>query len=146
MRKTFIAMAAVAALGVSSTAMAAMHGGGGQGGGRVGGMSVHGGGGMSAMRAGPMHAGHMHAGLMRAGPSRLGAVQHGPGFKTAHVHRGPFIRRHHHHHRNAFFVGVGFAGPWYDYGYSSCWRLVPTAWGWRRVWVCDYPYGYGGWW
>jgi len=38
MRKTFIAMAAVAALGVSSTAMAAMHGGGGQGGGRVGGI------------------------------------------------------------------------------------------------------------
>jgi hypothetical protein len=136
MRKTFMAMAAVAALGVSSTAMAAMHGGPGR-------TSVHGGGGMSTMHAGPMHAGPMHAGPMHAGPGRLGAVGPGPRFKTAHVHSGPFIR-HHRHHRNAFFVGAGFAGPWYDYGYSSCWSLVPTAWGWRRVWVCDYPYG--GWW
>ncbi len=43
---------------------------------------------------------------------------------------------------------MGFAGPYYDYGYDSCWRIVPTYYGgWRRVWVCgDYPYGgyYGG--
>ena len=37
------------------------------------------------------------------------------------------------HHRGRFFVG--FAG--YDTG---CWRLRPTPWGWRRVWVCGYPY------
>jgi hypothetical protein len=39
---------------------------------------------------------------------------------------------HHHHFRNAFFFGVGFAGPYYD----SCW--VWTAWGWQ--YVCGYPY------
>src|SRR5713101_2224200 len=56
---------------------------------------------------------------------------------------------HHRHHRhNRFFFGAGFAGPYYDYGYDSCWRIVPTYYGgWQRVWVCgDYPYGgyYGG--
>ena len=50
--------------------------------------------------------------------------------------------RHHHRH-DRFFFGAGFAGPYYDdYGYDSCWRIVPTYYGgWRRVWVCgDYPY------
>jgi hypothetical protein len=23
----------------------------------------------------------------------------------------------------------------------SCWRWVPTYWGWQRVWVCGNPYG-----
>jgi hypothetical protein len=50
-------------------------------------------------------------------------------------------RFHRFHNRNAFFFGVGFAGPYYD----SCWRLVPTYWGgWQRVWVCDYDYPYWG--
>jgi hypothetical protein len=53
---------------------------------------------------------------------------------------------HHHHHRHfhdRFFVGVafGFAG-FDDYYYDSCWRLVPTYYGWQRVWVCGYPYGW----
>jgi len=40
------------------------------------------------------------------------------------------------HHRGRFFVGG------YGYGlYDTCWRLVPTAYGVRRVWVCD-PYSY----
>lgn len=59
---------------------------------------------------------------------------------------GPW--HHHHRHHNRVFVGVGFAGGYdygYDYGYyDSCWRLVPTAYGWQRVWVCDYGYPYGG--
>jgi hypothetical protein len=47
-----------------------------------------------------------------------------------------------HNRRDRFFFGVGFAGPWYDYGYNSCW--VPTYWGgWQ--YICGYPYGgYGG--
>jgi len=41
-------------------------------------------------------------------------------------------------HRGRFFVGgIGL----YGYGYGSCWRWVPTVYGYRRVWVCD-PYGY----
>jgi hypothetical protein len=50
--------------------------------------------------------------------------------------------RFHRFHRNVFFVG-GFAGPYYDYGYT-CWQWVPTRWGtWTRIWVCDYPNPYG---
>jgi hypothetical protein len=26
--------------------------------------------------------------------------------------------------------------------YGSCWRWRPTPFGWRRVWVCGYPYAY----
>src|SRR4029453_16499010 len=41
-----------------------------------------------------------------------------------------------------FFGGGLFAA---GYGFSSCWSLVPTAFGWQRVWVCGpYGYGYGG--
>jgi hypothetical protein len=48
--------------------------------------------------------------------------------------------RHHHRH-DRFFFGAGFAGPYYGYGYDSCWRLAQTYYGWQRVWVCgDYPY------
>jgi hypothetical protein len=38
-----------------------------------------------------------------------------------------------HRHGRVFFVG---GGPWW--GYDSCWTWVPTAWGPRRVWACDY--------
>jgi hypothetical protein len=124
-RKTFIAMAAVAALGVSASAVAAKGAHGGHPGGHSAMVSSH--------VSSPIGAGRMTnpANFATFGPHKTFAG-------------GPFIRHHHHHHRNAFFFGAGFAGPWYDYGYSSCWSLVPTAWGWRRVWVCDYPYG--GWW
>ena len=46
------------------------------------------------------------------------------------------VGNHRHHHRGRFFVGVGA----YGY-YDTCWRWVPTAYGLRRVWVCD-PYSY----
>ena len=48
------------------------------------------------------------------------------------------------HHRFAFFHRRHF-GPFfgvYASAYSSCWNWVPTAFGWRQVWVCG-PYGYG---
>jgi hypothetical protein len=51
--------------------------------------------------------------------------------------------------RAAFFPRRRFIAPFFGaglfaagYGYSSCWSLVPTAFGWQRVWVCG-PYGYG---
>jgi hypothetical protein len=56
--------------------------------------------------------------------------------------------------RAAFFPRRRFIAPFFGaglfaagYGYSSCWRLVPTAFGWQQVWVCGpygYGYGYGG--
>ena len=46
--------------------------------------------------------------------------------------------RHFGHRR---FFGRPFY-PGYIYG-GSCWRLRLTPFGWQRVWVCGYPYGYG---
>jgi hypothetical protein len=41
-----------------------------------------------------------------------------------------------HHRRYPFFVGVGAYGL-----YDTCWRWVPSVYGYRRIWVCDpYPY------
>jgi hypothetical protein len=37
----------------------------------------------------------------------------------------------------SFGVGVGLYG-------GSCWSWQPTPWGWQRAWVCDYDYGYYG--
>ena len=56
-----------------------------------------------------------------------------------HAHPGRIIVGNHrirHHRRYPFFVGVGAYGL-----YDSCWRWVPTVYGYRRLWVCDpYPY------
>ncbi len=144
-RKTFIALTAVAALGVSSVAMAAGgHGGGGSPGGGHSSGSVSSSGGMG--HVGPSGATSGRVQSFNSGPAR-------PGFNTGPARpgmMGPRTRMsgtawngnwNHHHRfaRNAFFFGVGFAGP-YD-SYDSCWRIVPNYWGgWQRVWVCDYPY------
>jgi hypothetical protein len=42
-------------------------------------------------------------------------------------------------YRNRFFFGG--LGLGLGYGYS-CWRWVPTYWGWRRAWVCGYGSGW----
>ncbi|MGA7022331.1 MAG: hypothetical protein WB036_06005, partial [Pseudolabrys sp.] len=52
------------------------------------------------------------------------------GGRPFHGH-GRFVHRHH----RVFFVG---GGPWWVGGYDSCWQWVPTPWGPRRVWTCDY--------
>jgi hypothetical protein len=82
----------------------------------------------------------------------MGARSFGPGvrsvgtvrsFNTVHSvkHAGPgriIVANHRfrHHRRYPFFVGVGAYGL-----YDSCWRWVPTVYGYRRLWVCDpYPY------
>jgi hypothetical protein len=134
LRKTLIALTAVAALGMGSTAMA--RGGGGHGGGFGGG---HGGGGwsgghgMAAMHGGwgggrgmgPMH-GSLGGRSMAMVPMR-GDWGRRSFARNAFVHN----RFHRFHRRNAVFFGAAFAGP-----YDSC--LVWTYWGWRNV--CGYPY------
>jgi hypothetical protein len=144
LRKSLISIAAVAALGVggSSFAMAKSFG-----------MSA----GHSMPSVGrsmgptsfshpmPSSFSHPMPSTMVKGPMASTMVNH-PLTSTGNWKTGKnwanWDHRHHHHHRNAFFFGVGFAGPYYDYGYDSCWRIVPTYWGgWQRVWVCgDYPY------
>jgi hypothetical protein len=44
-------------------------------------------------------------------------------------------------HRRFAFAAVPFAVGFGLYG-GSCWTWQPTPWGWQRVWVCDYDYGY----
>ncbi len=42
---------------------------------------------------------------------------------------------HHHHHGHGHFHGsrfFRFHGPWY----VSCWRWVPTRFGYAKIWVC----------
>jgi hypothetical protein len=75
--------------------------------------------------------GSMHMGSMRMGSMRMSSVRSGSVIGTRRVFVGN--RRF---HRGRFFVGVGAYGL-----YDTCWRWVPTAYGLRRVWVCD-PYGY----
>ena len=130
LRKTLIALIAVAALGVGSTAMA-RGGGGSFGGGHAGG--GWGGHGMAAM-----HGGWGGRGMA---PMRGGWGGHVGAFSGRHFVGRPFARNaffhnrfHRFHRRNAFFFAAGFAGPWY--GYDSCW--VWTYRGWQ--YACSYPY------
>ena len=60
------------------------------------------------------------------------------GVRSGAWNRGSFHHGHGrfvHRHGRVFFVG---GGPWWDGGYDSCWNWVPTAWGPRRVWACDF--------
>jgi len=81
---------------------------------------------------------HASVGGMRMG-SHMSSMRMGPrvsSFGTFRSHNVIIANRRIHHRRFPFFVGVG------GYGlYDSCWRWVPSVYGYRRVWVCD-PYGY----
>jgi hypothetical protein len=80
-------------------------------------------------------AGH---GTAWRGAAWLGAAWHSAAWHGGW--HGRFVP----HHRFAFFHRRHF-GPFfglYASAYSSCWSWVPTAFGWRQVWVCG-PYGYG---
>jgi len=69
------------------------------------------------------HGGHSMGRIGHVG--HVGFTGHRVGFVG---HRAFIARRH--FVRGPFFV----AGP-------TCWRWVPTAFGWRRLWVCDpYPF------
>ena len=90
-----------------------------------------------ARSRGGMSMGHssMHMSGMRMGSGpRIGSFN---TIRSGSVigKRPIFVGNRHHHHRR-FFVGVGA----YGY-YDTCWSWVPTAYGLRRVWVCD-PYSY----
>jgi hypothetical protein len=91
-------------------------------------------------RPGGMRSGGVHISSARSfsGPRSIGinrsvVVNRGPIHigKPGHVHL-----RHRHLHRHFFYGGIYSVGL-----YETCWRWVPGAYGWRRVWVCDpYPY------
>ena len=87
---------------------------------------------------------HVGGGVGHFGGARFAGagVVHGGGFRSfggfhrAGFHHNRFFFRH---HRRFLFAG----GYWpYDYGNYGCWRRVPWHWGWRRVWVCNYNYGW----
>jgi hypothetical protein len=149
LRKTLIALSAAAALGLSSGAMAAGHGGHGSSGATQG----HSGSGMQSPRNFSKGSAQSFGGttgpsqVRPMGPSQvrpMGQSQVRPTGPNAQAWNGGQWGHHRHHHRHdRFFFGAGFAGPYYDdYGYDSCWRIVPDYYGgWQRVWVCgDYPY------
>ncbi|MGB6912821.1 MAG: hypothetical protein WBE42_08700 [Pseudolabrys sp.] len=138
MRRLLIALA-IALLPSIALAGHGRGGGGGHGGGGHGG-GGHGGGGWSGghMSGGGWSGGRMSAGAMSSraavGAARVGgwSGSHAVawGGRPFHGH-GRFVHRHH----RVFFVG---GGPWWVGGYDSCWQWVPTPWGPRRVWTCDY--------
>jgi hypothetical protein len=138
LRKTLIALAATAALGIGAGTADA------RGGSAYSGSSSMHPSGSSGVRSPSGFSTPSHVPSGFSTPSHVTTM--GPRSTTM----GPRSRtwnganwnggRHHHRH-DRFFFGAGFAGPFYGYGYDSCWRLAQTYYGWQRVWVCgDYPY------
>jgi hypothetical protein len=91
-------------------------------------------------------SGRSGGGSMRMSSGHIGGGPRISSFNTIrsvnriNVHPGKVIVGNHrirHHRRYPFFVGVGAYGL-----YDTCWRWVPGVYGYRRVWVCDYPYPY----
>jgi len=73
----------------------------------------------------------------RVGGGSIGVARVG-GFGGVGVARGHFVA-----HQAFFPRHRAFVRPFVGYGaYASysCWRWVPTAFGLRRVWVCDDGY------
>jgi hypothetical protein len=145
LRKIMITLAALTFVGAmaASTTADARRGGGFHGGGFRG-AAFHGGG----FRGGAFHGGGFRGGAFHGGGFRGSLV--GSGFRGGFVGPRHFAFRHgfgprfHRFHRHRFgfaavpfVVGAGFYG-------ASCWRWRPTPWGWQRVWVCGYDYGYYG--
>jgi hypothetical protein len=137
--KRLACLAAAAVIGAALMAVPAQarFGGGGFGG-------MHGGmGGFGGMHAGIGGFGGMHgAGF---GGARVGGFGGGFGARSGFVGRSAFINHGFFPGRRfAFFGHRRFFGPFFGFGvgalYAStwCWTWVPTAWGWQRVWACDY--------
>lgn len=153
MHKSVMSILAIAALAASGltldTAAARGHGGGGWGG---GGGSIHGPSGSASFNHGSSFSGGSVQSFGRmSGPSvsarSLSNNQMG-SFNGHQFSRHDFDHRfrRHHHGRNFAFAAFPF-GFYNDYAYDydyDCYRLrrVHTHWGWRlrRVYVCDYPY------
>jgi hypothetical protein len=90
--------------------------------------------------------GGMHGGGFAA--ARVGGFGRGFAGRSAFVGRPAFVNRGFFPGRRfAFFPRRRFIAPFFGFGalyaaaYPSCWSWVPTVFGWRRVWICDY-YGY----
>jgi hypothetical protein len=87
-------------------------------------------------------AGSPHFAAIGPGP-RFSGVAGGPRFVgTPHFSHFAFrdsdgFHRHFFHHRRFAFFG----GPYYDYGYDSCYRRVWTAYGPQWVNACYGDYG-----
>ena len=161
LRKTMIALCAVASIGVLAPGMALARGGGGGGGGGHGGGGYGGGGGHAGGWGGGSYGARGYSGgnfsnsFAHAAPNGSFSAVQGNRFASSRMGRG-FDRDHDHdrdfrHHRG-FFVGDDFyAGDYWDYpdyanddsyyDNGNCYivqRRVHTSYGWRvrPVQVC----------
>ena len=77
--------------------------------------------------------GGMHSFGMASRPGGVHTFSHRANFPLhhfAHFHHFHHFRHHfvhHFRHRHFFATAIGV---------GSCWRWVPTRFGWHRVWVC----------
>src|SRR5262245_54824074 len=172
--KSFMTIAATAAIGAAvalAPAVASARGGGGHGGGGHGG-GGHGGGGHGGAMAGGhgMGGGHgfgggFHGGMGGGGRGAMvGGSFHGAaiggGLRSASGFVGsrrfafrPSVAPRFNRFAFARFNRVhhrrlAFAAVPFGVGVGlyggSCWSWQPTPWGWQRGWTCDYDYGYYG--
>jgi hypothetical protein len=139
----FKKLACLTAIVVGATLMAvpAQARFGGFGGGFGGGMHVGGFGGMRPGGFGGLHVGGFGGGVV----GRPAFVGRSAFVGRPFINHGFFPGRH-----LAFFPHRRFIAPFFGVGalyaagaYSSCWRWVPTVYGWQQVWACDSGYGYG---
>ena len=91
-----------------------------------------------AMSAHSMMSGmHSMGGMHSAGGMHSPHMATGWGSHHAAMPHHRFVRFHHFRHFRHFahfrHRHVLFASA---IGVGSCWRWVPTRWGWHRVWVC----------
>ena len=157
LRKSLIAVAAIAALGVSSSVAMARPGSMGVSHGSMG--VSHGSMGVSHGSMGMSHPMTSPSGISK-GPMNLGVNR---PIRSAAIAGQTWTKggqtwtkggqnwtnwNHRHRHRHGFAgvgfglgLGLGFAGGYYD----SCWRWVATPYGLQQVYVCGYPYGPYGW-
>lgn len=146
MRKTIIAFAALAAIGMTQMpagALAAHSNGGSMG-------ATHGSGGsMGATRGGSVAASHASTFGSSAGTQGArfrnnfatrnnAVVNNRVGFnnRVRFADHDRFFRHHHRFFRNRFaFSTFAFAGDDGCYAPRRVW--TPWGWRWRRIWVCD---------
>ena len=121
-----VAVAAMLAIPLSEAD--ARHGGMGGGGMRMGG---------GGMRMGNFSSGRSFSSVRSVGTVRSFNTIRSVNRVNVIGSRRIIVGNHRiHHRRYPFFVGVGAYGL-----YDTCWRWVPSVYGYRRVWVCD-PYDY----
>jgi hypothetical protein len=154
-RKTIIALMALAAVGFATPAGVFARGGGGGHGGGGGGFHGGGGGfgggmhtgGVGGMRFSGAPAGGMRFAGVPGGGMSAGRSVFAPGGNrfvgrqafTPQFHRSFAFRHHHRFHRFHSFAFIG--APFAYAAYDGCWRKVWTPYGWRWADTCN-DYGY----